>query len=288
MTIFKKLTENRYSLNDIFVKNSEGWLAVALLIYPLSHFIHIIYYTFNCRFSGLSFEDMTHLMKTSQFPGDRFIEIINAFVIPAFIVGIIAIVSKLIFRRKNRIPFDRFNTPYAFILFLVQFAVSEFVHGISREFLFGFTERGEGFIMVIMYFFFFFVASMIEKEKIKYIVLYFLMGLGLVNAVMTIANELIWEIPIANHPPYSTVFHNINFYAYFLTIIIMLSAALVLKEKSRGRKIFAFAMLCMNTAILAMNNTFGCFVACFVAFIFMIVDTQYNMPLFMGSVLRIG
>ena len=91
----KSLTENRYTLNDIFVKNSEGWLAVALLMYPLAHMIHIVYYTFNCRFEELSFEEFAHFLTTKEFPGDFFVEIIEAFATLAIIIGLIGIVSKL-------------------------------------------------------------------------------------------------------------------------------------------------------------------------------------------------
>lgn len=268
----KSLTENRYTLNDIFVKNSEGWLAVALLMYPLAHLIHIVYFSFTCEFYKLSLEQFAHFLMTKEFPGDYFVEIIEAFATFAIIIGLIGIISKTVFNAKNKTLIDSDSIPsFFFVAFIALAVISVAVNGITFDYFIGYTERGEGFIAILFYFFVFFAGSMIKKEKIKYIVIYFIMGLGLVNGVMTLVNEWAWEVPIANHPPYCSVYYNVNFYAYFLTILIMLSASLVLKEKSTGRKIFAFAMLCMNTAILAMNNTFGCFVACFVAFIFMIV-----------------
>ena len=268
----KSLTENRYTLNDIFVKNSEGWLAVALMLYPLSHIIHIVFFTFKSRYDDLSFDEFAHFLTTKELPGDYFVEIIEAFATFAFVIGIIGIISKLIYERRNKSVLNTDKIPSLFfVAFLALAVISVAVNGISKELFIGFTPRGEGFIAFLAYFFFFFAGSLIRKEKIKYIVIYFILGLGFVNAAMTLVNEFAWEIPIVGHANYCSVYYNLNFYAYLLTIFIMVSAALVLKDKNKGRKAFALVSFCMNTAVLAMNNTFGCFVACFVAFIFMIV-----------------
>ena len=268
----KSLTENRYTLNDIFVKNSEGWLAIALLLYPLSHFIHIIVFTFNCNFDDMSLEEFGHFLTTKEFPGDYFVEIIEAFATLAILIGLIGIIIKLISEKRNKTLLDSDKIPgLLFLVFLILACISVAVNGISRELFFGFTPRGEGFIAILFYFFCFFAGSLIRKEKIKYCIIYFILGLGLVNGAMTLVNEFLWDIPISSHCKYSNVYYNVNFYAYFLTILIMLSAALVLKDKSKGRKAFAFISLVMNTVVLAMNNTFGCFVACLVAFIIMII-----------------
>lgn len=268
----KSLTENRYTLNDIFVKNSEGWLAVALLMVPLAHIIHIIVFTFGFKSKGLSFDDVIHLLSTKELPGDYFVEIIEAFATFAIIIGLIGIISKIISGAKNKSLIDTDSIPsFFFVAFIALAVISVAVNGISKELFIGFTERGEGFIALLFYFFVFFVGSLIKKEKIKYIVIYALLSLGMVVTAMFLANCIGLSVPIVEYFPLEIIYYNSNFYAYFLTVLIMLSASLVLKENSRGRKIFAFAMLCMNTAILAINNTFGCFVACFVAFIFMIV-----------------
>ncbi len=268
----KSLTENRYTLNDIFVKNSEGWLAVALLIYPLAHYIHIMVYTFLGRNKHLEIEEFIHLAFTKEMPGDYLVEIINTSFILTLIIGIAGIISKLVSEKRNKALIDSDKIPSLFFIFFIILAcISVAVNGISRELFLGLTPRGEAFLSILMYFFFFFVGSLIRKEKIKYIIIYFIIGLGLINGVMSVVNEYIVEIPIVNNTVHAAVYYNCNFYAYFLTILIMLSAGLVLKDKSKGRKVFAFISLCMNSFVLAFNNTFGCFVACLVAFIIMII-----------------
>ncbi len=267
----KSLTENRYTLNDIFVKNSEGWLAVALLMYPLAHIVHIIVYTFLFK-ETMNFEQLLKALSTYEYPGDYFAGIINCFFTISLLVGIVGIITKLIYEKRNKTLINSDKSPGLFFLvFLILACISIALNGISRELFFGLTPRGEAFLSILMYFFYYFAGSLIRKEKIKYYILYFILGLGLVNGAMTLVNEYVWEIPIANHPHLCSVYYNINFYAYFLTILIMLSAALILKDENKGRKAFAFISLCLNSYVLALNNTFGCFVACFLAFIIMII-----------------
>lgn len=277
MADFKSLTENKYTFNDIFAKASEGWLAVALLCYPLAHIIHILVFTFlgkKVLFGDTIDNDdvMLHLISTAEYPGDYLKSIIFVTFNLAAVIGLIGIVSKLVSEKSDRTFCAEDSIPQLFMLVFVILAIlSVIINGISRVFLLGYTPRSEGFLSIMAYFMFFFIGSLIGKEKIKYIVIYAVMGVGLVNGIMLLVNEYIVEVPIQTFYPYASVYYNINFYGYFLTILILLSAALVLKETSKARKVFAFVMLCMNSYILALNNTFGCFVACVVAFIFMLV-----------------
>ena len=277
MPDFKSLTENKYTFNDIFAKASEGWLAVALLCYPLAHIIHILVFTFlnDEALNGGNITDekaTIHFITTAEHPGDYLISILFVTFTLAAVIGFIGIVSKLVSEKSDRTFCAEDSIPQLFmLLFVILAIISVIINGIPRELLLGYTPRGEGFLSLMAYFLFFFIGSLIGKEKVKYIAVYAIMGVGLVNGVMVLVNKYIIDVPIQTFYPLASVYYNINFYGYFLTILILLSAALVLKETSKVRKIFVFVMLCMNSYILALNNTFGCFVACVVAFIFMLV-----------------
>lgn len=276
MADFKSLTENKYTFNDIFAKASEGWLAVALLCYPLAHIIHILVFTFfgKTMQNGEkldNIEEISRFLARGEYPGDYLKSILFVAFSLIAVIGIIGIISKLVSEKSDRTFCFEDSIPQLFMLvFVILAVVSVIINGISRNLLLGYTLRGEGFLSIMAYFLFFFIGSLIGKGKIKYIVIYAIMSVGLVNGVMVLVNEYIIEIPIQVAYPFASVYYNINFYGYFLTILILLSAALVLKETSKARKVFAFVMLCMNSYILALNNTFGCFVACVVAFIFML------------------
>ncbi|MBR3437876.1 MAG: O-antigen ligase family protein [Clostridia bacterium] len=84
---------------------------------------------------------------------------------------------------------------------------------------------------------------------------------------------------------FTAVFYHINFYAYFLTMAIMLSAALFALEKNKAVRVFAFFSLCLNSVVLAFNDSFGGFLACLVAFVFMIVAASIKKGKFSFSAL---
>ncbi|MBR0112178.1 MAG: O-antigen ligase family protein [Clostridia bacterium] len=271
MPDFKSLTENRYTLNDIFVKSSEVWLAVALLCFPMAHMVHLLVFTFLDN-DNINEAGFIHLLGTGEYPGDYLTTIVSTSFLFAALFGIIGIISKLVSEAKNKSLINSDRIPgIFFFVFIVLAIISVALNGISRELMFGFTVRGEGFTSILAYFLFYYIGSSVRNERIKYIIIYSILGVGLVNSVMVLVNEYIVRVPISSHYYHASVYYNVNFYAYFLTLVIMLSAALVLKDKSKGRKIFAFISLCMNTFVLVLNNTFGCFVACFVAFIIMII-----------------
>ncbi len=72
---------------------------------------------------------------------------------------------------------------------------------------------------------------------------------------------------------YQSIFINPNHYAYYLTIVILLSATLLAFEITNFWKIIYFSSFSLNTIILVLNNTFGCYIACMFSFIALIFIT---------------
>jgi O-antigen ligase len=88
---------------------------------------------------------------------------------------------------------------------------------------------------------------------------------------MSLIDHFIYTINIFVNMDFSAIFYHINFYAYFLTMAIMLSAALFALEKNKVVRLLSFFSFCLNSVVLAFNSSFGGFVACLVAFVFLIV-----------------
>ena len=125
--------------------------------------------------------------------------------------------------------------------------------------------------MVLCYFLVYYLnASKIRSKMIKYTVVYFFLMTSIIIGILVLIDCFITKIKIFDCVLTGIFFH-FNFYAYYLTIAIMLSAALFALEKSKAARTFALFSLCLNSVVLALNDSFGGFLACLVAFIFLIV-----------------
>ena len=270
----KSITEDKYTLSDIFIKNNEVLLLIPLFLYLITPFVHICVYTFTYRdFSSLS--DYFLVLTSGHFPGDYYIAIIDVALILAVPFSLVAVISYFIARKQSKLkrPFTDYIPLCFFAVFCLLMIASTIANGgIDTYLLLGRTGWGEGLLTVFAYFLIFYLcASLISKESCKYFVIYAILSISLVLGILTLVNKYIYDIPIMDDEEFSGIFMDFNFYGYFLTISIMLSAALCVSEPKKSRRIFAIIVFVMNSFILAINNTLGCFLACIVAFIFMII-----------------
>ena len=72
---YKSLTENRYTLNDIFVKKCEGWILAAFLLFPIAQIVHIFVFTFQFK-EDMDVKDTLVQMFSGELPGDHFVVIL--------------------------------------------------------------------------------------------------------------------------------------------------------------------------------------------------------------------
>ncbi len=271
MSKLKALTEDKYTLNDIFTKNHEKWLLAPLFIYLLTPIVHMIVYA--CLYSPDIIDDqIDHFIKTGEYPGDYYSPIIQFSFIIGAVVAAAALISHLVYSKQNKIKRSADSIPvYFFCAYALLIIISTIVNKTDKNLIFGFTPRAEGVLSLMCYFFIFYLCgSLVRKEKYKYAVIYFFLATGVVIGILTLINEYVTDVTIIGDEYVSGIFYTHNFYAYYLSITIMLSAGLASLEKSTFRKIAALAVMCFNTFILAINDSLGGFLACSVAFVFLI------------------
>lgn len=271
MNKWKYLTENRYTLNDIFTKRYQEWAIVPLIMYLLAPVIHMIIYAILYK-ETIEGDEVKHYFATGQWPGDYFCEIVQyVFVISAF-VAIFAVISFLSHKKESGIKRFPDNIP---IIFFIAYAALIIVSTIANKTEFnlvvGITTRAEGVFSLLCYYLVYYLCgTFVDKEKYKYFLMYFFLLTGAVIGVLTIINEYVTNINIIDSVQLSGIFYHPNFYAYYLSISIMLAATLVILDKSKGRKILSFFIFAMDTFVLAIDDSLGGFLACIVAFLFVI------------------
>ncbi len=283
----KSLTEDKYTLSDIFIKNNEVLLMIPLFFYLLTPLIHTLVYTFAYR--EPTFSDYIVFGASGHYPGDYYIAIIDVALILAVPFTLVSVISYIISCKSKvlKAPKSDYIPLCFFILFCLCIIASTIRNGgIDSYLLLGRTHWGEGLLTVFAYFLIFYLcASLIRNESYKYLVIYTILAISLAVGIMTLVNLYVYDLPILNNDEVEGIFGDFNFYGYFLTISIMLSAALMISEPKKSRKIFSIIVFILNSFILAVNNTLGCFVACVVAFIFMIVAQSLRKSKFSVSAL---
>lgn len=194
------------------------------------------------------------------------VRIINAF---AFILSVIVFIRK---GRKAPVMENLKKRPWILFFsgFLALTAVSTLINGVNRDALLGIEYRNVGvpsfFAYIIGYLF---LSSFALDERRKKAAAYvFVLGSDL------IALASLWHVfirPIAafqGKKALSAVFLNGNHYGYFIVTALLVCFMLTVMEKSFLRGIFAFASFVLESAVLIINNSMGCFIAAFAGIVF--------------------
>ena len=207
--------------------------------------------------------------------------IIDYFIWPlSAVAGLTAIVTYLIKRKAsvNNLFSWLKNNPVCLYFFChaIWMFISTCVNGWNQYCLFGDSNhlRFETIFMQFGYFVILFSSSLLINDKNKKI---FLIRLHeAVSFFLSIAAFILWKTQINSlfyqwKPGVTAIFSNINYYGYYLSVSIPLSAAMFVEEKKDIWRIFSVAAITTNTIALAYNNTMGGWVACTAAIIFMII-----------------
>ena len=271
MSKINSITENKYTLRDIFVRNHEVWLAIPLFCYLLTPIVHMIVYSVCFDTKAEDITQIAQLMTTGEWVGNYYTPIIMTFSFFATIFAIVAFFSHLKYSKLVGVKRNIDSIPIAFFAGLyILVVVSTIVNHTEQPLIFGFSVRGEGVLMVLCYFLvYYFSGSRIRCQTIKYVVIFFFLVTSIVIGILVLIDCFITKIKIFDCILTGIFFH-FNFYAYYMTIAIMLSAALFALEKNKAMRIFAFFSLCLNSVVLAFNDSLGGFLACLVAFVFLI------------------
>lgn len=274
MSKLKKLTSNDYTFNDVFTKHYQIWAMIPLFLYLLTPVVHMIVYAILHTDDIEGLDNIAHFLSTCEYPGDYYSPICAfSFVLGAFF-AIIAVLSYYKNKKENKLKRYPDNVPtFIFLAYLTLIVVSTIANKTDYHYILGFTPRAEGVVSFFAYYLVFYLCgTFVTKEKYKYAAIYFFLATGVVIGVLTIINEYVTNVPIIGDYEYPCgIFYTHNFYAYYLSISIMLAAGLVALSSKKVSKIFGFIVMTLDTFILAINDSMGGFLACMVAFLFLVV-----------------
>lgn len=274
MSKLKSLTENKYTLNDVFTKNYQIWAMVPLFLYLLTPVIHMIVFAILHTDDIEGIDNITHYMATGEYPGDYYSPICQLSFIFGALFAVIVVLSYYANKKQNKLTRYPDNIPtFLFIAYLALIVISTIANKTGYKLIFGLTPRAEGVLSFFAYYLVFYLCgTFVSKEKYKYAAVYFFLATGVVIGILTIINEYVTDISIiGEYRKPCGIFYTHNFYAYYLSISIMLAAGLVALSPKKASKIFGFAVMSLDTFILAINDSLGGFLACIVAFLFLII-----------------
>lgn len=163
------------------------------------------------------------------------------------------------------------NIPMVFFCFLIlMIIISTLINGFTDKALYGDIYRQESFFEFIGYFAVYFLsATIVSDKRLKAVLLYTLISASIPVAIVTILDSRFFNIPALNQcSGASGVFHQFNHYAYYLIIVILISSVLFVKEKKPWARVLCMAAFLINNVMLVINDTFGCYLACFIALVF--------------------
>ena len=201
----------------------------------------------------------------------------------SLVVGVFAVTLYFIRRKKDGIRLKIYdNIPALFFAGVcLCMLISTCINCFTSDALHGDQYRDESIFSFIAYFFaFYFCSSLICGEAKKRAILYVYLVSNLIINLACLYHQFIkplkiWEYSDADAP--SAVFYQFNHYGYFLMLAVIISAALFIVEKSVKSRIFCCVMLALNSFILTLNTTFGCFLACLAGLVFLLVaDSVIN------------
>ncbi len=203
--------------------------------------------------------------------------IVNYAVLFALLAAVPAVYLSFLERRRAGTAGDRkqFIPAFFFAAVCVLMLVSTCVNGFTDAALEGGFYRGESIFSFFAYFAaFWFCGSLVKSDACRKLVFVTFFVSNIVLNLLTLIDRYVTPVAILEYGDWdapSAIFYQFNHYGYFLMIGIMLSAALFATAKSVGKMVFYAVVLAVNTFILTLNTTFGCFLSCLVGMVFMLV-----------------
>lgn len=168
------------------------------------------------------------------------------------------------------------NIPAVFFgLVCVMILISTIINGFTTDALKGDSSRGESIFSFLVYFLVFYLCtSLAGNTNLKKLLLaVFFISNTVVNVITLIDRFVtpVFFLEYSDPDALSSVFYQFNHYGYFLMLAIMLSSALFVLSSKKSVRIMMIIYLAVNTFLLVLNTTFGCFLACVAGFVFMTV-----------------
>lgn len=260
----KENKDKQVDIGDLLLKYNEIFLMIplfAFVVAPIYYLVAEIPFNLNDPFNGFFNYSYT----------------ITYVIYLSVIAGPVALA--IYFRKLKKDGKKFFIKEYIPMLFFVAVCVliviSSCVNGFTSKVLLGDSYRNESIFSFLVYFIsMYFCGTLIQKEKSKKIILEtFLISNFLIN-VVELFHYYIKPLDYFEHTGHvepSAIFYQCNHYGYFLMLAIMISAGIFSLSKSIKEKAAAGFMLALNTFILSVNTTFGCFLACLIGMFFLVI-----------------
>lgn len=252
----------RLSLKDRLYQNRERLACLPLLLFLLSPALQLFY----C---------FLHAGDT-VFSADLFYStLVN-------IVNVLAAVAAFVTYYFFAISPDRSSLPslwksvparLPFLLLCVWMVIVTMINGFTEAALSGDSYRGESLFTFISYFAVYFMCgSFIRSEKKKQTLVFSFLIVNTILNLLVLVDHFITPVAIFKYnETFCAIFRQFNHYGYFLMLGIILSAALLVTQTEFRQQIFPAVAFLLNTFLLSVNNTFGCFLTCLVTLTLLIV-----------------
>lgn len=197
-----------------------------------------------------------------------------------FLCGGIGLINGLIYFLKN-VYLKQFNKKKIIsICMIISFLIWSLISCILSQnkiyAFFGTPYRTDGYISYLLYFGFFINGFIIShnKDYLKKILTFLILSSSILCLIILMNNKITDILLVSNNNISNNIYagftYNNNHFAYYLSLTIMASIGMFLKEKSIKKTWYLFCYI-IELLVLIKNDTFGSFLAVLISIIIMFV-----------------
>lgn len=194
------------------------------------------------------------------------------------LTGAVAIImfagKKIVQKNKLMEVISENNAMFFFLVMIILMTISTCINGFNDYAIHGDSYRNESLLTYIMYFtIYFFCSSLIRSQKLKSTAMYAFIISGTIIGICVIIHEFFSPLELfsKSRTDFSAVFGHFNHYGYYLAILISVSGSTFVHEKNNILKSLCLLSFMFGNVILIMNNTFGAYLASFMALIMNVI-----------------
>ena len=149
--------------------------------------------------------------------------------------------------------------------------ISQIVNGFSEYAYSGEPYRNESLLTFAMYLIgYFFLGSILKADRLRKTAIIVFLSTNFVVGILVLIDYYIVQFAFfRDSEGIAAIFHQFNHYGYYLVFGILLSAMFFVTEGERiWLRVCCAVVYLVDTYILILNNTFGCYLAVAAALVF--------------------
>lgn len=162
-----------------------------------------------------------------------------------------------------------------FLLLVVWLLINVPITGSQAFLTEGSDYRNESTLTFILYFAGYFLFGMLlTTERIRRWFLGTFIAAGTVLGILTLIHVWFAPLPFFHEGILDTlsgIFYNSNHFGYYLTMVVIAAACGAVLGTTRLTRLLCLGSLAVNTAVLILDDTLGCFLAVFATLIVLVV-----------------